>query len=169
VALGGLWDASSGYHNLRQTLQVNYTATNSLPQGGEIPVLSYSAVAETYASWQMRNFPGNPTAGAPLADPDGDGRPNLVEFAVGSDPNTPQTTNYMQLLSATNSLLVSVAKGPGAANVVAYAVEVTPALTPANWSTNGVTVVEDSAAWFRARYDTTNSSGFLRLRFSLIQ
>jgi len=88
TVLGDVWEPATGYHRLRQTLTVNATATNSRPSGTEIPVLNFSAVAETYDTWKARNFPSNPGAGAPDADPDADGRPNLVEYAVGSNPNT---------------------------------------------------------------------------------
>ena len=90
TVLGDVWEPATGYHRLRQTLTVNAAATNALPDGTEIPVLNFSAVAETYDTWKARNFPSNPGAGAPDGDPDADGRPNLVEYAVGSNPNSPR-------------------------------------------------------------------------------
>ena len=83
--------------NARHVNDINATATNSLPNGTEIPVLGYSAVAETYATWKARNFPSNSVAGEPDGDPDGDGRPNLPEFAVGSNPNAGQDPPYLDL------------------------------------------------------------------------
>ena len=37
AVLGDVWEAATGYHNLRQTLTVNPTATNALPDGTEDP------------------------------------------------------------------------------------------------------------------------------------
>jgi len=165
--LGDVWEASTGYHRLRQTLTVDGTATNSLASGSEIPVLSFSTMAETYALWKSRNFPSNPAAGVPEADPDGDGRPNLVEYAVGSDPNLAQVVGYMDVSFATNAFFLTVEKGPGAANDLTYEVEGSPNLAPGTWTSSPVTILENSATRIRARYDGTNTSGFLRLKFSL--
>jgi hypothetical protein len=40
----------------------------------------------TYAVWRQRYFPDGGADSGPLADPDGDGIPNLLEFATGSPP-----------------------------------------------------------------------------------
>lgn len=167
AVIGDVWEPATGYHRLRQTLTVNTTATNPFPTGLEIPVLDFSAVAETYAMWKARNFPSNPGLGAPEGDPDGDGRPNLVEYAVGSNPNGGLNAGYMEVSFATNAFFLTVQKGPGAANDVRYEVEGASNLAPGSWSGASVTILEDSAARIRARYDGTNVSGFLRLKFSL--
>lgn len=54
--------------------------------------LSSALHAQAYADWATVAFPGDPVAGAPLADPDGDGRPNLDEYAFGLDPSTPDAS-----------------------------------------------------------------------------
>jgi len=169
TTLGDVWEPATGYHNLRHTLNINATATNATPTGSEIAVLNYSAVAETYNSWKVRNFPSNLAAGAPENDPDNDGRPNLVEYAVGSNPSTIQTNRYLEVSYATNAFFLTVLKGPGAADEVRYEVEGSPNLQPGSWTNSSVTVLENSAAKLRVRYPGTNTSGFLRLKFSLIQ
>jgi hypothetical protein len=90
TVLGDVWEPATGYHRLRQTLTINGTATNPPPTGTEIPVLKFSAVAETYDTWKARNFPSNPGAGVPEGNPDADDCPNLIEYAVGSNPNSAQ-------------------------------------------------------------------------------
>lgn len=45
----------------------------------------------TYAIWRQRYFPDGGNDSGPLADPDGDGIPNLLEFATGSPPLLPNT------------------------------------------------------------------------------
>jgi len=52
-------------------------------------MLSPSNAAEYYTNWAAIHFSRNPALGDPLADPDGDGEPNVVEFAFGTDPLAP--------------------------------------------------------------------------------
>lgn len=167
AVLGDVWEPATGYHRLRQTLTVNATATNALPNGSEIPVLKFSAVAETYDTWKARNFPSNPGAGMPDGNPDADGRLNLVEYAVGSNPNAAPDPGYLDVSFDTNAFFLSVRKGPGASNDVRYEVEGSPSLVPGSWSSSLVTILENNAAVIRARYQGTTASGFLRLKFAL--
>ena len=129
-------------------------------------MLNFSAVAETYDTWKARNFPSNPGAGAPAADPDADGRPNLVEYAVGSNPNSGQDRGYLDATFDTNAFFLSVRKGPGG-NDVRYEVEGSPNLLAGSWSSSLVTTLTNNAASILARYDGTTTSGFLRLKFTL--
>ena len=169
AVIGDVWEATTGYHNLRQTLTINASATNSPPTGAEIPVINYSAIAENYASWKARNFPSNLSNGVPESDPDMDGRLNLVEYAVGSNPNSADGSSYVDVSFATNSFFLSVRKGPGAAEDVSCEVEGSPDLATGSWSSSSVNITENNAARIRARYEATNSIGFLRLKFSLTQ
>jgi hypothetical protein len=168
AVLGDVWEPATGYHRLRQTLTVNATATNALPNGTEIPVLNFPAVAETYDAWKARNFPSNPGLGAPEDDPDVDGRPNLVEYAVGSNPNSADAGSYLEYSFDGNSFFLSLRKGP-VGNDVRYEVESSPNLAAGSWSSSFVTILENSAARLRARYDGLTVSGFLRLKFTLLQ
>jgi hypothetical protein len=167
TVLGEVWEPATGYHQLRQTLTMNAIATNAPPNGTEIPVLSFSAVAETYDTWTARNFPSNPDAGTPEGDPDADGRPNLVEYAVGSNPNLGNLGSYLDVSFDANAFFLSVRKGPGA-NDVRYEVEDSQSVGPGSWSGSLVTILENDAARIRARYDGTTTSGFLRLKFTLV-
>jgi hypothetical protein len=51
----------------------------------------------TFADWQLQNFTDaqltNAAIGSASADPDGDGVPNLLEFAVGGNPSVADATN----------------------------------------------------------------------------
>src|SRR5215469_17004762 len=42
--------------------------------------------AEYWATWSVENLAGVPGQNGVFSDPDGDGVPNLVEFALGTDP-----------------------------------------------------------------------------------
>jgi hypothetical protein len=124
-------------------------------------------VAETYDTWKARNFPSDPGAGAPEGDPDADGRPNLVEYAVGSNPNSRDGSGYLDVSFDANAFFLSVRKGPGG-NDVRYEIESSPNLLAESWSSASVTILENNAARFRVRYDGTTDSGFLRLKFALL-
>jgi hypothetical protein len=164
--LGSVWEASTAYHNLHQSLSVNAVATNPPPIGTEIPALDFSAIIESYDTWRARNFPTNSAAGAPALDPDGDGRPNLLEYAVGSNPNSAGDPNYFNLTFQTNTLFLSIQKGPGVKDVL-YGIESTSNLASGTWAAAPVAVLENSSRLFRVSRNATNSTEYLRLKLSL--
>ena len=168
TVLGTVWEPATGYHDLRQTLTINTTATNSLPIGTDIPLLSFSAVAETFATWQTRHFPSDPGAAAPEADPDLDGRPNFIEYALGSNPLAVQEQSEMNLGFDRDGFLLSLTKGPGAGKDVRYEVQSSPNLTSGSWSNSLITLLETNAARIRVRYDGSPASGFLRVKFTFV-
>ncbi len=68
------------------------TASDHLPV-----VADYVVVPPTpYGAWQAKNFTGmqlsDPTVSGNAADPDGDGIPNLLEYALNLSPTTPGVT-----------------------------------------------------------------------------
>jgi hypothetical protein len=164
--LGTVWEASTAYHNLRQSLSLNAVATNLPPIGVEIPALDFSAIIESYDTWRARNFPTNSAAGAPALDPDGDGRPNLLEYAVGSNPNSGGEPSYFNLTFQTNTLFLSIQKGPGVKDVL-YGIESTSNLASGTWAAAPVTVLENSSRLFRVSRNATNSTEYLRLKLNL--
>jgi CubicO group peptidase (beta-lactamase class C family) len=66
--------------NLHVRLRINQ------PGSGVSVVLNLALPGESWSAWWHHAF--GSSAPAPLADPDGDGIPNLVEFAAGLDPRT---------------------------------------------------------------------------------
>ena len=64
TVLDSVWEPSTGYHHLGQVLTVNATATNAPSTAPQIPVLYYSAVADTYDAWRLRNSQPSALAGA---------------------------------------------------------------------------------------------------------
>jgi hypothetical protein len=164
--LDSVWEGASGYHRLGQILTVDATATNALPAGGEIPVLDYSAVAETYDTWRARHFAVGSTTGAPDADPDGDGRVNLLEYAINSDPNSFDSDSCPKISMQNDAVVISVDKGPGVKDVD-YQIEGASNLAPANWSTSSVTILENDETSLRATYNGPSPKAFLRLKVSL--
>lgn len=61
------------------------------PQQSGVVALGSAKITEGYLSWSNTNFPPTDVlrglVGTPSADPDSDGLPNLLEYALGSDPN----------------------------------------------------------------------------------
>jgi hypothetical protein len=66
------------------------------------------------------------------ADPDQDGINNLLEYALGSDPNTPDTGSSPQIGVSGERLTISFTRNAYALDVV-MSVWVTDDLVPANW------------------------------------
>jgi hypothetical protein len=62
--------------------------------GQLVATRTLSAAGNTFGDWITSRFPGitDPNIIGPGADSDHDGVPNLVEFAFGTDPSTPDTT-----------------------------------------------------------------------------
>ncbi len=106
VSGGGNWELNNG-HNLRITLggtEYRGVVSHQWDYNNRVWVNAFSAlsadgmalwgsqVAENRTSieaWRKNHFgnTANSGAGADLADPDGDGAPNLVEYALRTDPN----------------------------------------------------------------------------------
>jgi M6 family metalloprotease-like protein len=139
--------------------------------------VSVTGATSAYATWQTNRFTDvEMIAGAITGDsddPDGDGVPNLLEYALGLDPRAADeaglpgggiwnrflTLNYRQNKQATD---------------VAYAIESCTNLANAAWTTNNVSEVSrvnSNLWWFvTAKHNTpvTNApSRFMRLKVSV--
>jgi autotransporter-associated beta strand protein len=117
----------------------NYVwVTNNFPSTGQISVTNNSPVLTPYGSWLtnypgITNFPGGASNTNGMADPDGDGLINELEFAFDGNPTvgTPALLNVVQSEpDAVFSFLAST--NPGA---VSYLVQSTTNLRT-GWSNN---------------------------------
>ena len=137
--------------------------------------------AESFGDWQSAYFTpdqlADDTVSGPNADPDGDGVPNLLEFAFNLDPTFPQpavmTTGtglsglpLIQLASVGDSdqrLTVEFVRRTAASGSgVTYAVQFTPGLDPATvaWEAGGTeSVTPINARWERVLVTDTVSAG----------
>jgi len=95
-------------------------------------------IRSPFELWQSANFGDNATNSAiagDLADPDGDGLPNLLEYALGTDPNVANVGGLPAADFETDAngdyLTLTVNKNPSATDVT-YIVEVSGDL--ATWS-----------------------------------
>ena len=120
----------------------------------------------TFSTWASNNsLSGNDAL--LLSDPDRDGRSNLVEFYMGSDPSSTFDSPIVVTASST-SLSMTYRRAKGIANISAV-VEWTTDLSLANWNTNDVSeIVDDKGLYEEVKATVINSPGekkkFMRLR-----
>ncbi len=118
----------------------------------------------SFNSWKELHFAGDPaTASDPTGDIDSDGRINLLEYALGSDPKNaesgaPVTTDVENGPSGA-VLTLTYTIPPG--STASYTVETTSSLAGANWQSDAANVVEVSR--------TTNADGSVTVKASRVQ
>ena len=126
--------------------------------------------------WRLNHFASssNSGPGADGSDPDDDGLVNLVEYALGLDPNTPDPNPLSFTLVAGHLNIVYKRPHPTPPDV-SYIAEVSDTLTPAVWNSGPAftsqSVVDNGngteTVTVTDRTLTTSSPAhFLRLRFS---
>lgn len=138
---------------------------------GELYVLSKSdgmirglTSVPAKAAWFASNFntteQANPAVSGDTADPDADGRPNLLEYALDTDPRSAATAP-LTVRTAPGQLLLDY---PAAHPELRYIVETSTDL--ATWTTSGVTDTETALPTARtaAVPQPEGARVFLRLR-----
>ncbi len=85
----------------------------------------------------------DPAISGPAADPDADGRPNLLEYALGTSPIAADATANGMLVHTGGGLWVYRYTRPAGVAGVTYVVETSPTLDPATavWTARAQTVV----------------------------
>lgn len=99
-------------------VQLHQSAPNSSDLGFDLRLTPLPRASITFASWQSISFgsdASNPSIANPLADPDFDSLPNLLEFAIGSSPSLPDPTRWPLISSSPNSITLSFPRAPIAA------------------------------------------------------
>lgn len=128
----------------------------------------------SFVAWQNTNFAGgasNPNA-APDADPDKDGLTNLVEYGFGTDPNVSSSQpGAVSLVTVGQDqfLRLTIPKNPGATDT-AITVEAGSNLTPAEWSSTGLIIEQNTSTLLQVRDNvpvSTVPSRFLRAKVTL--
>ncbi|WP_309400940.1 right-handed parallel beta-helix repeat-containing protein [Cerasicoccus maritimus] len=87
----------------------------------------FSFGEDALTEWRNAEFPGLPVESELLADPDGDNIPNILEFALGLDPNNSDASNVSINQDGEGRLEVSF-KRPNTSQGVGYSVEVSSGL-----------------------------------------
>ena len=136
----------------------------------------------TYAKWLARYPTVQAVDGTPLGDYDKDGRVNLLEYVLGSDPGVPDTlhANQPQLFFVEvagewfPALQYTRPFGTETRSDTTEVVTFSPDLTPGSWSSTGVVLhsESDDGVWQTLLYRSSTAvqpggSGFLRLGVEL--
>ena len=121
--------------------------------------VSFTGATTPFEQWQAQRWTAgasDPNA-APLADPDFDAWPNLLEYATGTDPNAP-----------TGSGLVYDVVTIGPDKFLRVTITKNAAATDLTWAVQATSTLPDAASWSSAGLVTeTNTSTTLRVRHHL--
>jgi len=139
--------------------------------------VSITGTRSAYATWQTNHFSAAETLAGSFTgdadDPDGDGIPNLLEYAEGLDPRSADAREPIGGELRDQFLTLNYQQNKQASDVI-YSVESCTNLANAVWSTNNISELsrQDSNAWWSvtARHDTpvTNApERFMRLKVNV--
>ncbi len=169
------------------TLHVRLAATAPLGAvAGNLTISATDATTQTVAlsgtvtdepaykhheEWRFANFGGyiSESFAADSADPDGDGLSNLLEYAIGLDPNVSGAVPAGLALNGANLEYTYARSTAAKANGVAYQIEWSETLDTGSWSTETVTeqitTTQGALETVKASIPTgTAGKRFLRLR-----
>ncbi len=155
----GSWFSASGY-----VWQISYTGGD----GNDITL----TVAKPQQAWRFTHFGTGASTGtsADLADPNGDGENNLLEFATAQSPSA-ATTATAALARNGAMLEFTYARANAAlADGFIFSVEWSNTLNGTDWSTSGVTqqILSDNGTMqtVKASVSAGSTRRFLRLNIS---
>ena len=118
-----------------------------------------------FEGWQTNYFQPGETAevGAPGSDPEGDGIPNLLEYALNLHPRQPSPVGLPTLGSDPNTLSLTYRKDPSKPDI-GWQVEVSSNLN--TWDQVGDSLIgnDGTIEIRRASVPTDGSRKFLRLK-----
>jgi hypothetical protein len=153
-----------------QLFSVRVTDAAGLTADGTLQITV--TVPSTFETWQLAEFgpqAGEPLVAGELADPDQDGFANLMEYALGTDPNQPDAPRIEQEMvdiEGASYLRITYFTNPEATGV-SLIVEGTNDLTdPDGWSEQDIIIEQVMTARLVVRDTLGGSHRFFRLIIS---
>jgi len=171
--IGGFALAADPANGLKWIQYVRVERSGSV--NPEVDAVADVSPAMPYDLWRSACFPwmGAPTNETDIADPSGDGIPNLLEYGLGHDPTNSGAakpfTVLMRPSDAVNALRICYDVSTNAPDAVVDVVRADTLLTP-DWQTNGVCQAIALSAPTNGVVPTmtevpmSGASGFIRLR-----
>ncbi len=145
------------------------TGTWDVRRSGNALELGYTPPTP-FEVWQRTKFgmeAGNPLLAGEMADPDDDGRPNLLEYALGSEPNEAGPANLVfdwQDVAGSACLRLTIDRNAEAADVT-FTVQTTgDPSDPVTWTDADTFIEENTPARLVVRDTGTGLRRFIRLR-----
>jgi autotransporter-associated beta strand protein len=147
------------------------TGTWSVRVDGNELFIDY-APPPPFEAWLLANFgpePRDPLVAGEMADPDHDSVSNLMEYALGTDPNLSGPAGYVWDLMTVEDmdyLRLTIIRNPAATDVI-YTVQTTGDLAdPDSWTELDTEIITDTAAELVVRDALAGAKRFIRLRVS---
>lgn len=119
------------------TFKWSYTKDGSVSNGADTAWIDNAVIPAAgivgITLWKDDNFTGNdPAVVGDSADPDGDGITNLMEYALGLDPNQANLSTGIKVEMVGNTLSIIYPKNTDATDVT-WTLQSSPDLGPDNW------------------------------------
>lgn len=169
VSSAGLATATTVYQDTNGVARADY-----LGQFGTLTLTVLNVNTDdfgTYAgdsiddAWQVQYFGVGSASGAATADPDGDGQNNLFEYLAGTNPTSSSSAMTLSISGATLGQR-TVSFSPVTAGRT-YTVEYATSLTTKNFTTLGITPVNNGGSRSFTDTSTTSSARYYRVKISL--
>ena len=162
----------SGTPAAEGTTQIVIGATNSAgdaPSRTLVLTVTLTPPVIPIDEWRAEHFGAsatNPAIAGELADPDGDGVMNLLEYAAGTDPLAADVSPWLNFGLENGFLTATAARNPHSTNLT-WGAESSADMTA--WNTTNTTLLQSTASLFKVRDNfpvATNPCHFLRLKVS---
>ena len=124
-----------------------------------------------FDAFRFENFGTESLNIADDADFDFDGVPNLIEYAFGLDPTNQDTPPFsLSVQPSDGTILVLTYEEDTRLNDIEYIVETSPSLSPASWTSVGVTInsgtITDGLEAKTASVEISDQARFIRIRIN---